>query len=649
MRRKKAKPAGSRVSTAALEIERDRTRQTKPKTSKVDEPKAVSAAPVVEAEDDEPSLTADLVAARQRGDLPAVINLAARLRRLFPSAEPGYQMGAAALRESGALEQAATVLAAAKAGFDGRFWLLSELALLAQAGGDWPGAVAAAQALREGFPKHFLGWRIGLSALQKLDRAEEANRLLDQALHEFPEQEWPAVEALQRALRGSQMQDAAQLGEALRRLRPDNPFGWKASINALRNLGRLAEAEEVTKQAAEKFPGEEWVLSTAVSLAARPGNWPEVCERAAALRLAFPANEEGWIFGLRGLRGSQRFDEAAALLKKAEMSQSGKSWLLSESALLLQATDDLNQALRQWERVREALPKRHEGYVGGLQVSIGLGRLDEAEALLREAAGIFPQMPWLLSFHAELAQQRGDHEEAARRWTKMAEEYPDNDQARRGIYKAKRHLGELNEADCVLQNALANLPESRWALTEAAILAEARYDFAEADRRWARAAAALPDDAQVALKHALVLSLDQDENKRDWPTTMERLQELHERYPDFVEGWRSHLYALRVQGLNKDAERLAEACLSTMPDEPELWLQHAFAAADQDRPELAAERLREAAGRFPNNAKIQNAFAEALARLGNLDEAELQYRQGLEQFSDSADIACGYAAIAAGR
>ena len=189
----------------------------------------------------------------------------------------------------------------------------------------------------------------------------------------------------------------------------------------MRNLGQLAEAEEVTKQAAEKFPGEEWVLSAAVSLAARQGNWPEVCERAAVLRLAFPTNEEGWISGVHGLRKTQCFDEAAILLKEAGISHSGKSWLLSESALLSQATNDLTQALWQWKRVRESLPNRHEGYIGGLQVSIGLGRLDEAEALLREAIGAFPQMPWLLSFHAELAQQRGDHEEAARRWTKMLE------------------------------------------------------------------------------------------------------------------------------------------------------------------------------------------------------------------------------------
>ena len=167
MRRKSTKPAGSRVSAAALKIGRDQSSETKPEPSAFDDPKLLSAAPLVAHEDNEVSLTADLVAARRRNDLAAVIDMAARLRRLFPVAEPGYQMGAAALRESGELEQAAKVLADATTQFDGKFWLLSELALLAQNSGDWQGAAAAAAVLRERFPEHFLGWRIGLGAPAK--------------------------------------------------------------------------------------------------------------------------------------------------------------------------------------------------------------------------------------------------------------------------------------------------------------------------------------------------------------------------------------------------------------------------------------------------------------------------------------------------
>ena len=133
-------------------------------------------------------------------------------------------MGAAALRESGELEQAAKVLADATTQFDDKFWLLSELALLAQNSGDWQGAAAAAAVLRERFPEHFLGWRIGLGALQKLDRVEEAGELLDRALGKFSEQEWPVVEALNQALRSGQLQNAALFGETLRRVRPSNPL-----------------------------------------------------------------------------------------------------------------------------------------------------------------------------------------------------------------------------------------------------------------------------------------------------------------------------------------------------------------------------------------------------------------------------------------
>ena len=486
-----------------------------------------------------------------------------------------------------------------------------------------------------------------MAPLQKLDRVEEAGELLDRALGEFPEQEWPVVEALNQALRSGQLQNAALFGETLRRVRPSNPFGWKASINTLRNLGQLAEAEEVTKQAAEKFPGEEWVLSAAVSLAARQGNWPEVCERAAVLRLAFPTNEEGWVLGLRGLRMTRRFEEVAALLKNAEATQPGKHWLLVEAAALAQARGNFAEALQMWKHVREHLPDRHEGYAGLLQVNLALGKLEEAEELLRCAAPSVAQTSWLLSQAAELAHRRGDHEEAARRWSVMLAAFPDIESAYRGSYRGHRALGKLDEADHVLNSALIRFPTARWALTEAAMVAEARFDVPAADRRWESAVANLPEDPEIMLRYATARPLRSQTSQRDWPTTVTRLKALHEKFPFYVDGWRTHILVLRSQGKSQAAEQLAEDCLQRMPDEPSLWLEYALVAGDQGIPERASERLAQAAARFPKSEVIQSNYAQSLARIGRFQEAECLYQNGLQNFSESADMACGYAANAA--
>ena len=506
-----------------------------------------------------------------------------------------------------------------------------------------------ARTLRERFPDHFLGWRTGFTALKKLGRADEADILLDEALSALPAQEWLASEALKRALQASHMQDVAVYGKALRTLAPENLFGWKAEINALRNLGLLDEVEKALEQADTMFPGEEWVLASAVSFSARRGDWQSTFEQAARLRQAFPTNEEGWIGGLRSLRHMKELAKAISLLKEAEAVQPGKTWLLIEAAHLAQASGDLLEAAQRWKQVRVAYPDRQEGYVGGVQVGLALGELNDAEMLVENAKAKFPQTPWLLSQAARIAQHRGDHEEAARGWGHVLAAYPDHEQAYKDRYKANRHLGRYDEADDVLRDALTRFPSWRWALMESPTLSQARYDFDEADQRWAIAAKVLPDDREIGLKYAIVRSLEVQQHKRDWSTTMIRLKELHQRYPDYVEGWKAHIYALRVQGKSRDAEELAAECLENMPDKPEIWLEYAFVAADQDAPERAMKRLADAAHRFKENLEVQNAFAESLARIGRLDEADQQYQHGLEQFPDSVDMACGYAAVAVSR
>ena len=533
-------------------------------------------------------LIEELVAARQRHDFSTTIDRAELLRDRFPGAELGYRFGALALREKNRLEEAGTVLAAASAKFAEKAWLLSEHLFLAQKRGDWKDVAERARAFRERFPDGLLGWQSGFNALLKLDCNEEADHL-------------------------------------------------------------LVEVEAVFGKTGEQFAGREWLLAVATAAAARRGAWQEASERAANLREVFPSNDQGWIVGLRSLRLTKRLTEAQALLKEAEAAHQDKIWMWQEAAALLQATGKTAEAAQQWRRVREALPDQQSGYIGGFQTSLTLGLFEEAEALLREAERRFPPAPLLMSQAATLAQRRGDDREAARYWEAMLAAYPDNEDAYRGCYQICRRLSKFDEADAVLREALDRWPASRWALTEAALLAQARFDFSEADRRWVVAATLLPNDPDIALKHAMILSVHYQHADRDWPTTMARLQALHHKFPEHVPSWRSHIYALRAQGASREAELLAEKRIQDNPNEPDLWLEFAFTAADQDAPEQASERLAEAAKRFPDHPNIQNQFALSLARVLRLDEADRQYQQGLERFPDSADLACGYAAVAASR
>jgi tetratricopeptide (TPR) repeat protein len=593
----------------------------------------------------ERALVDALQEARRQSDLAAVAEKARILRETYPQTESGYQFGAIALREMGRINEAIAVLNAAQPRFADKIWLPLERIWLAYKQGNWEDAALQGHFLRERFPAEIHGWRVGVNMLRKLGDAD-ADTLLDEALGKFPRHDWPLSEALHRAIRLRRPEEVVKQGAALRAAVPQNLFGWLAPATALRELGRLDEAQTLLMEANVRAPDQDGLLAALADLAAQRGRWAAVSRYTENLRRVAPSHDAGWLLGVRSLRLQRRFEEADVLLSGAHAACPGRGWLLSESAALAQARGNLLAALAHWKAVREAMPDLQHGYIGALQCSQTLGRFEYAEVLLQEAAPRFPDAVWLMSHAGWLAHRRGDFEEAMRRWDAMLATHPSEQEGYRGAYLTLRRIGRLTDAERILRQALARFPTARWFWMEWALLAGMHYEYVELDRRWGEAAAALPDDSEIALKHALARSLDLQHENRDWPTTMARLTALHERFPDYIEGWSAHIRSLRLQRELAQAEQLAANCVERMPDEPEIWLQYALVAADQNALDRVIRRLEDAAARFPNHATIQSEYGRALIQVNRLDAAEAQYRQAVERLPSAPDLACGYATVA---
>ena len=425
------------------------------------------------------------------------------------------------------------------------------------------------------------------------------------------------VQALMQVFRQRDLPAAVERAAALRKRFPQAVAAYEVGVAALRDLQRYEEAAALLGQAAELFADAEWVLTGRATLAARQGAWVDVEEAAAALRHAFPNNVEGYLLGLRSLRHQKQLAAAAAFLKQASAALPGNVSILSEAAILAHESGDYEAAIEFWRQVRQAAPNQRNGFEGAVKACLAAARLDEAEQLLREAGPQFAGAPWAMSQAAAIASQRGDLAQAAPLWAEVRAAHPDHEPGYNGHVRTLVKLNRLDDAEIVVREALARFPTSRWALMEFALLARLRSDFAEAERRFAHAVAMLPDDPELALRHATAGSLHAHLDQPNWPVTLARLQALHERFPQFTKGWDVRIRALRAVGDTAAADRLASECIQRMPDQPDICLEYAAGSAADG--ETAAERLAAAAAKFPNHAAIQNGYAKALAaarRLG---------------------------------
>jgi tetratricopeptide (TPR) repeat protein len=109
---------------------------------------------------------------------------------------------------------------------------------------------------------------------------------------------------------------------------------------------------------------------------------------------------------------------------------------------------------------RVHLPDRlAASYVEGARRLREVGRINEAEMVLREAIKFFPDIPNLLFDYARLAEAQRDWAEVAERWHNARVQFPQHETGYLGEAGALRELGRLDEADAALKEAMAWFPD----------------------------------------------------------------------------------------------------------------------------------------------------------------------------------------------
>jgi predicted Zn-dependent protease len=539
-------------------------------------------------EDDEPLIESGWLAQVMR-DWPAAAQRWEQVRQRAPHHIVGFINGAVAVREMGDLDAAEALIEEAKRRFahEAAPWI--ESATLAQHRRNWAAAAARWDDVRERFADVPASWSGAALALREQNRFAEADALLTEAVARFPDNAGLRAERCWIAHVARDWPEAAQRWADLRHAAPDLSVGWTSGAVALRELGRMGEAEVLLGEAVARFPGERSAWTERAWLAWARRDWPESARRWADVRARFPDFAEGYLRGGLALAEAWDMAGAEALFGEALQRFPDDSAVALEYAGLAQRQNRPDEAEARFAHVRETFPHEAEGHLGAARALRNRFRLDEAGAALEAAQHILPDEPrlWLehalLPVFAPLRRDR-DPEEALRRLGAMRARFPDN-------------------VDAILAQIRQLREEER--LEEAANLAD-------------EAAARLPDDAKLALEcAALALA------RRDWEAASQRYSVACARFPHEPAGFIGAAQAMAATGRAAEAEAALREAIARFPGAAAAHTAYAeMAMQRQDWPEALA-RWTAARARFPDdNSFAQRIFDVQLNMVGETADEE---------------------------
>lgn len=181
---------------------------------------------------------------------------------------------------------------------------------------------------------------------------------------------------------------------------------------------------------------------------------------------------------------------------------------------------------RSGEDNRLILPENVDWYFLRSDALAELGRPEQAEAILAEGMGRFPDHLGLAIHHSWMAMGRAEWTEAAGRWEAIRDRFPHQPI---GYYEgglALREAGRLDEADAVLVVGIQKFPDNVEVLRHYALNAHRRRLWAQALTRWQDVLARFPDDAigKLELQCARYeAQLDALEDPNDAPAGVDKI------------------------------------------------------------------------------------------------------------------------------
>jgi len=430
--------------------------------------------------------------------------------------------------------------------------------------GDWLETARRAARLRQQAPERVIGWTEGIIALREAGKHESAETLADDAAYLFPDEIDPQIELAWLEKLSGDEQAVLQRCAALADRFPEDPRPITLSVGALRELGKIDDAEAIASDGLDRFAADEALWAEWALLAIHRADWDEADARLAEIRERFPGSVRGWEQGAMVLREGGNFEAAETLAAEGVKRFPNDASMAIEQIQLAVAQQDFETALELASSLRGRFPDDPEAYRIGIAVLRDNGRIEDAKSLAEEGLERFPDVFVLANERALIAATEENWEDAAKRWADLRERFPDRPDSYITEILARRNLKQLDLAEQLVDAARERFPkevrlaaEAAWiacdreqwseaiSLCEAirqqfpdapqgyaigtmALLKEARID--EADELIIPALERFPTDADVAVQYATTAL-----ERADWPEARRRWEFVRDNFPERTE------------------------------------------------------------------------------------------------------------------
>jgi tetratricopeptide (TPR) repeat protein len=227
---------------------------------------------------------------------------------------------------------------------------------------------------------------------------------------------------------------------------------------ALRQIGKLSDADEVLGEAITRFPANEWAAVNYAWVAEQWKDWDEALLRWQSMLARFPEHQIAMIGVGKVLLELGRLEAAETILANAIAVHPGSRWSLMYHASAAVRRRDWNEALARWLSMAEHFPHDCIALTGQGEALRHLDRHGAADEVLADAISRNPDDQWPAIHYAINSEARADWAEALERWQAALLRFPDHFALQIGTVRALIELGQLDEANAKLAELAERFP-----------------------------------------------------------------------------------------------------------------------------------------------------------------------------------------------